>query len=126
MILTVAALLEDDSYDVYLFDELERGLGQKYLSDYVIPKLKRLRDNGKIVIVSTHNSNLAVNTLPGQTVYCDYSPGSNEIYYVGNMYENELKCTYSDRTVKWNNTALIHLEGTKTMFKVRRNTFGIN
>ncbi|MDQ0160877.1 hypothetical protein [Alkalibacillus salilacus] len=125
-ILTVTALLEDNSYDVYLFDELERGLGQKYLSDYVIPKLKRLRDNGKIIIVSTHNSNLAVNTLPSQTIYCDFSPESNEIYYVGNMYANELKCTYSDKIVKWNHTALVHLEGTKTMFKVRRNTFGIN
>ena len=102
-ILSISAILENDNYDYYLFDEIEQGLGNAYVSSYIIPKLKKLRDKGKTVVLTTHNANIAINTLPLQTIYCNYKGNdNNEIYYEGNMYSNEL-CSITDRNniVEW-------------------------
>ncbi|EHT54314.1 hypothetical protein SACIG1150_2719, partial [Staphylococcus aureus subsp. aureus CIG1150] len=57
-ILTISSILEDTSYDCYIFDEIERGLGNKYITTYLIPKIKYLRSLGKIIVLSTHNANI--------------------------------------------------------------------
>ncbi len=124
-IITISALLENDNYDCYLFDEIERGLGQKYITDYIVPKIKEQRDKGKIIIISTHNSNIAINTLPSQTIYCDYNVSSNNIYYLGNLYTNKLLGIENDDELIWKDKALVHLEGSKEMFGKRRNIYGI-
>lgn len=123
-IITISGLLEDETYDAYIFDEIERGLGQKYITDYIIPKLKKLRDRGKYIIVATHNSNIAINTLPSQTVFCDYKTDTNNIYYAGNMYSNMLLGLDRDDLLDWQNKALIHLEGSEEMFNRRSNIYG--
>ncbi|WP_077706546.1 hypothetical protein [Virgibacillus dokdonensis] len=124
-IITISGLLEDENYDCYLFDEIERGLGQKYITDYIIPKLKELRDKGKTIIVSTHNSNIAINTLPSQTIYCDYKINSTNIYYWGNLYTNKLIGIEERDELIWKEKALVHLEGSEEMFGKRRNIYGV-
>lgn len=124
-IITISGLLENDSYDCYLFDEIERGLGQKYITDYIVPKIKEQRDKGKIIIISTHNSNIAINTLPSQTIYCDYSVNTKNIYYMGNLYTNQLIGIDEGNELIWKEKALIHLEGSKEMFGKRRNIYGV-
>lgn len=124
-IITISGILENDSYDFYLFDEIERGLGQKYITDYIVPKIKEQRDKGKTIILSTHNSNIAINTLPSQTIYCDYSVNTKNIYYMGNLYTNKLIGIDEDNELIWKEKALIHLEGSKEMFGKRRNIYGV-
>ncbi len=120
-ILSISSLLENNSYDVYLFDEIERGLGHKYIADYLIPKLKQLRDMGKTIVLSTHDANIAINTLPSQTIYCDYP--SENIYYGGNMYSNELIGILNGDTKNWRDTAIIHLDGGEKLFNSRSNIY---
>jgi hypothetical protein len=120
-ILSISGLLESYSYDCYLFDEIERGLGHKYITDYLIPRLKTLRDAGKTIVLSTHDANIAINTLPSQTVFCNY-PDKNT-YYTGNMYSNELVGILDGKIVNWNDQAIIHLEGGEKMFNSRRNVY---
>lgn len=122
-ILSITGLLENYDYDCYLFDEVERGLGHKYISEYLIPQLKKLRDKGKMLILSTHNANIAINTLPSQTIYCNYPDKNN--YYIGQMYSNELIGIKDKKIENWENKALIHLEGSEKMFNQRRNIYGI-
>lgn len=124
-ILSISGILEDRNYDCYLFDEIERGLGNKYVTDYIIPQLKALRDAGKTIVISTHNANLAINTLPSQCIYCDYKNCDDEIYYTGNMYSDELIGISSGRKQSWECNALVHLEGSEEMFSRRRNIYGI-
>ncbi|ALX47776.1 PHP domain-containing protein [Lentibacillus amyloliquefaciens] len=124
-IITISGLLEDDNYDCYLFDEIERGLGQKYITDYIIPKLREQRDKGKTIIISTHNSNIAINTLPSQTIYCDYKIDSTNIYYSGNLYTNQLIGIEEKDELVWKEKALVHLEGSEEMFGKRRNIYGV-
>lgn len=126
-ILSISGVIENNTYDCYLFDEIERGLGNKYISEYIIPHIKRLRDRGKTVVLSTHNANIAVSTLPSQTIYCNYI-GDNkaEIYYIGNMYSNELVSIKNENNIiAWEEKALKHLEGSKEMFSIRRNIWNL-
>ena len=123
-ILSISGLLESYYYDCYLFDEVETGLGNKYISEYLIPRLKELRSRGKVVVLSTHNANIAVNTLPSQLVYCDY-PSTNT-YYFGNMYSNELTGIIDGQILSWEEKAIIHLEGNETMFNKRKNIYGLS
>ena len=122
-ILSISGLIENLAFDCYLFDEIERGLGNKYISEYIIPKLKYLRDIGKTVVLSTHNANIAINTLPTQTIYCNYVGDSDaEIYFAGNMYANELiSIKNTDHKILWEDEAIKHLEGSEHMFNIRRN-----
>lgn len=122
-ILSISGSIENLSFDCYLFDEIERGLGNKYISEYIIPKLKYLRDIGKTVVLSTHNANIAINTLPTQTIYCNYVGNSTaEIYFAGNMYANELvSIKNTGNIISWENEAIKHLEGSERMFSIRRN-----
>lgn len=124
-ILSISAILENNQYDFYIFDEIERGLGNRYISTYLIPKIKELRDRGKTVIISTHNANIAINTLPSQTIYCDYDVVHEKpVFYVGNMYSNQL-INADLETLKWEDVALLHLEGSEEMFTNRRVIYGI-
>ena len=124
-ILSISAILENNQYDFYIFDEIERGLGNRYISSYLIPKIKELRDRGKTVIISTHNANIAINTLPSQTIYSAYDVLHEEPeFYVGNMYSNRLENSKSDK-LKWEQIALLHLEGSEEMFANRRDIYGI-
>lgn len=120
-ILSIVAILENTEYDCYLFDEMERGLGNKYIASYVIPALKRLRDIGKTLIVSTHNANIAISTLPSQSIYCRY-PDQKGYYMTGNMYSNQLiNFKNASEIVLWEPLAIEHLEGNETMFLRRKN-----
>lgn len=122
-ILSISGLIENTTYECYLFDEIERGLGNKYISEYIIDKLKYLRDIGKFVVVSTHNANIAVNTLPTQTIFCNYKgKDDEEIYFAGNMYDNHLISIKNNHNViPWDKEAIQHLEGSEDMFCIRRN-----
>lgn len=124
-ILSISGILENYSYDCYLFDEIERGLGNKYVTEYVIPQLKKLRNSGKCVVISTHNANLAINTLPSQCVFCDYKNENEEIYFTGNMYSDVLFGVKYGDTHSWEESALLHLEGSEEMFNRRKNIYGI-
>ena len=124
-ILSISAILENNQYDFYIFDEIERGLGNRYISTYLIPKIKELRDRGKTIIISTHNANIAINTLPSQTIYSAYDViHEKPEFYVGNMYSNKLENSTS-QVLKWEEIALLHLEGSEEMFTNRRDIYGI-
>lgn len=120
-ILSIVAILENQEFDCYIFDEMERGLGNKYIADYIIPTLKKLRDSGKTLIISTHNANIAISTLPSQSIYCRF-PNENGHYMVGNMYSNQL-ISFKDpqEIVPWEPLAIEHLEGNEVMFIRRKN-----
>lgn len=123
-ILSISGVLEDRNHDCYIFDEIERGLGHKYIAEYLVPKLKKLRDAGKTIVLSTHDANIAVNTLPSQTVYCRHGNSDPNDYYSGNMYSNELSGIVNKIVLEWDKEAIIHLEGGRDMFNSRRNVYG--
>lgn len=61
--------------EVYLLDEPENGMSNLYIDSVVRPILTNLARGRKTVIIATHNANLAVRTLPYQSIYREHVEG---------------------------------------------------
>jgi predicted ATPase len=122
MILLHKELIEDK--DIYLIDEPEKSLGNDYINDVIVPLLKEKALLGKKVIIATHDANIAVRTLPYNSIYRLHDHGR---YYTltGNPFSNSLKCIYSSRPeLNWKETSMKTLEGGKEAFGERGKIYG--
>lgn len=122
-ILLVNKLLDDTSCDVYLFDELEVGFENNYITQHVIPKIEKIAKYGKVIVIATHNANIATHLYPVNTIYREYNDGKYETY-IGNMFSGELKNTVNETTKDWLEKTLLVLEGSEEAFDMRRNIYG--
>lgn len=113
-------VLVDDNKNVYILDEPELSVGHKYINDIIVPRLKELAALDKIIIVSTHDANIAVRTLPLMTIYREYKKT-----YVGNLFIDELVEINTADRIKWTDTSMTYLEGGDFAFKERGNSYGI-
>jgi len=122
MILLHKELKEDK--DIYLIDEPEKSLGNDYINDVIVPLLKEKALLGKKVIVATHDANIAVRTLPYNSIYRLHEHG---LYYTltGNPYSNSLKCIFGSRSeLDWKEISMKTLEGGKDAFGERGKIYG--
>ena len=57
-------LLSRQDGEVFLIDEPELSLGGKYIEEIIVPLINKLSAQNKIIVIATHNANLAVRTRP--------------------------------------------------------------
>lgn len=122
MILLHKELIEDK--DIYLIDEPEKSLGNDYINDVILPLLKQKALLGKKVIIATHDANIAVRTLPYNSIYRLHDQGQ---YFTltGNPFSNSLKCIYGSRPeLNWKEISMKTLEGGKEAFGERGKIYG--
>ena len=122
MILLHKELVEDK--DIYLIDEPEKSLGNDYINDVIVPLLKEKALLGKKVIIATHDANIAVRTLPYNSIYRLHDQGQ---YFTmtGNPFSNSLKCIYKSRPeLDWKEISMKTLEGGKEAFGERGKIYG--
>ncbi len=122
MILLHKELTEDKA--IYLIDEPEKSLGNDYINDVIVPLLKEKALLGKKVIIATHDANIAVRTLPYNSIYRLHDQGQ---YFtlVGNPFSNTLKCIYNLRPeLDWKEISMKTLEGGKEAFGERGKIYG--
>lgn len=122
MILLFKELMEEK--DIYLIDEPEKSLGNDYINDVIVPLLKEKALLGKKVIIATHDANIAVRTLPYNSIYRLYE---NNLHYTmtGNPFSNLLKCIYNSRPeLDWKEISMKTLEGGKQAFGERGKIYG--
>jgi predicted ATPase len=122
MILLHKELMEDK--EIYLIDEPEKSLGNDYINDVIVPILKDKALLGKKVIIATHDANIAVRTLPYNSIYRLHENG---LYYtmIGNPFFNKLKCIYGTREdLDWKEISMKTLEGGKSAFGERGKIYG--
>ena len=121
MIILDEALRED--YDVYILDEPEKSLGNNYVSDILVKRLNDLAKMKKVVIVATHNANVAVRTMPYRSVLKVYDNGEYKTY-IGNPYVNKLINIKNIKDVKdWKAESIRILEGGKEAFDERSDIY---
>lgn len=122
MILLHRELLEDK--DIYLIDEPEKSLGNDYINDVIVPLLKEKASLGKKVIVATHDANIAVRTLPYNSIYRLHD--QNKYYTLtGNPFSNTLKCINNSRPdLDWKEISMKTLEGGRDAFGERGKIYG--
>lgn len=122
MILLHKELVEDK--DIYLIDEPEKSLGNDYINDVIVPLLKEKALLGKKVVIATHDANIAVRTLPYNSIYRLHDQGQ---YFTltGNPFSNSLKCIYGSRPeLNWKEISMKTLEGGKEAFGERGKIYG--
>ena len=113
--------LIDDSKDAYFLDEPEISVGHKYINEVIVPRLKYLAKLNKLIIISTHDANIAVRTFPLTSIYREYGKT-----YVGNLFIDKLTLTTDETlSLNWTKTSMAYLEGGEFAFKERKQSYGI-
>ena len=113
-----------DDKDIYLIDEPEKSLGNDYINDVIVPLIKEKALLGKKVIVATHDANIAVRTLPYNSIYRLHDQGKGYTL-TGNPFSNSLNCIYGTRpSLDWKEISMKTLEGGKDAFGDRGKIYG--
>jgi predicted ATPase len=111
------ALYEDK--DAYLLDEPELSLGGTYIDKVIRPQISKLGKAGKTVFIATHNANIAVRTLPYNTIY-RFHDKSGYKTYLGNPFTNKLiNINETGDALDWKEVSMEVLEGGEDAFSDR-------
>lgn len=124
MLLLHKELKEDK--DVYILDEPEKSLGNEYISNVIVPLIKEKAEIGKKIFIATHDANIAVRTLPYNSVFREHKKGGCECEtFVGNPFLNNL-INIKDKSdqIDWKEISLRTLEGGKSAFGERGQIYG--
>ncbi len=121
MLLLHNELLEDK--DIYLLDEPEKSLGNDYINDIIVPILKQRAKMGKKLIIATHDANIAVRTLPYNSIYRVHNKDQYNTF-IGNPFSNYLICNETGVKLDWKNISMKTLEGGKEAFGERGKIYG--
>lgn len=110
--------------EIYLIDEPEKSLGNDYISEVIVPLIKERAKSGKKVIIATHDANIAVRTLPYNSIYREHD--INGYYtYSGNPFSNNLICNSSIKSnLDWKLISMKTLEGGQSAFGERGKIYG--
>lgn len=108
-----------ENKEIYLIDEPEKSLGNDYINDFIVPLLKEHAYSGKRVIIATHDANIAVRTLPYNSIYRAHAVDCYHTY-LGNPFSNNLICkTFGIDNLDWKEISMRTLEGGKNAFGER-------
>ena len=110
--------------EIYLIDEPEKSLGNDYISNVIVPILKQHALSGKKIIIATHDANIAVRTLPYNSIYREHD--ANGYYtFLGNPFSNSLKCKIEEKEdLDWKEISMKTLEGGRDAFGERGKIYG--
>ena len=111
--------------EIYLIDEPEKSLGNDYISEVIVPLIKEKAKSSKRVIIATHDANIAVRTLPYNSIYRLHNVNQSCYTFVGNPFTNNLKCINGTKPdLDWKLISMKTLEGGKAAFGERGKIYG--
>lgn len=123
MIVLSNALI-DNNKSIYILDEPENSVGHVYINNMIVPRLKELSRLGKKVFISTHDANIAIRTLPYQTIYREDKGDNQYKTYFGSPFVDDLvDITDPSNKLKWSEISLDTLEGGMAAFIEREETY---
>ncbi|MDD2530860.1 MAG: hypothetical protein PHN41_06480 [Bacteroidales bacterium] len=110
--------------DIFIIDEPEKSLGNDYISEVIVPLIKEKAKSGKKIIIATHDANIAVRTLPYNSIYRAHD--INGYYtYTGNPFSNNLICSNKTKEdLDWKLISMKTLEGGQSAFGERGKIYG--
>lgn len=122
-ILVIERKLREDA-DVYLLDEPELGMSNLYVDKVIRTRIQELAAEGHTVVVSTHNANLAVRTLPYLSLYREHVDGLAFKTYIGNPFVDKLVNIEDPHDEKeWSSVSMATLEGGPEAFYDRETIY---
>ncbi len=109
--------------DAYFLDEPELGMGNSYIDTNIRPLISGLAKRHKVVVVATHNANIAVRTLPYMSIFRVHENGQYTTY-VGNPFNDCLVNIEDSTDVRsWTEESLHTLEGGPEAFYERKSIY---
>jgi hypothetical protein len=124
-ILMLQRNLEKD-VDAYFLDEPELGMGNSYVNNIICPQIEKLAKRHKVVVVATHNANIAVRSLPYASFFRTHENGVYKTY-AGNPFNDKLiNIDDPDDIKSWSYESLHTLEGGKEAFYERKYIYESN
>ena len=110
--------------DIYLLDEPEKSLGNEYINNVILPLIKEKAKIGKKIFIATHDANIAVRTLPYNSIYRHHDRDGYKTY-MGNPFSNSLlDITETKQGLDWKNVSMRTLEGGRDAFGERGQIYG--
>lgn len=105
--------------NIFLIDEPDLSLGSTYINDVIVPLFKELSKAQKILVIATHDANIAVRTRPLNSIL-KISDNNNYKTYIGNMFTDELKNIQDNNdNLSWKEQSIKYLEGGIDAFSER-------
>lgn len=121
-ILLLQKILKKEA-DAYFLDEPELGMGNSYIDTNIRPIISDLAKKRKVIVVATHNANIAVRTLPYLSIFRIHENGNYKTY-IGNPFNDQLVNIDDDKDIKsWTDESLHTLEGGPEAFYERRDIY---
>lgn len=109
-----------ENKEIYIFDEPEMSVGHDYVNRIIIPRLKELSKIGKTVIISTHDANIAVRTLPYLSLYREEVSDDKYLTFIGNPFIGKLDDVNGKLpSISWKEKTMEVLEGGEEAFNER-------
>lgn len=109
--------------DAYFLDEPELGMGNSYIDTNIRPLIISLAKRHKVVVVATHNANIAVRTLPYTSIFRVHQNGAYTTY-VGNPFNDLLVNIEDAQDVRsWTTESMHTLEGGEEAFYERKSIY---
>lgn len=110
--------------DVYILDEPEKSLGNEYINNVILPLIKEKAKAKKKVFIATHDANIAVRTLPYNSIY-RYHGKDGYLTFIGNPFTNNLVNLVEDgHQIDWKEISMKTLEGGIEAFGERGQIYG--
>lgn len=114
----------DEDKDIYILDEPEKSLGNDYINDVIVPILKERAKVGKRLIIATHDANIAIRTLPYNSVFRKHEINCYSTY-VGNPFSDSLiNIEDQNDILNWKDISMKILEGGREAFGERGKIYG--
>lgn len=111
-------LLSKKDYDIFLIDEPEANLGSAYINEEIVPLIKDLASSKKVLVIATHDANIAIRTRPSCSILKIVDNGEYRTY-IGNMFTDTLKEIRTGEELSWKEESIKYLEGGKEAFEER-------
>ncbi|WP_342268487.1 ABC transporter ATP-binding protein [Spiroplasma endosymbiont of Aspidapion aeneum] len=111
----------DTEREFYFLDEPDKSLDNYFTNDEIVTRINSLAKNNKVIVLTTHNANIAVRTWPYSVIYRELGEESseNETYIGSPFLEYFQKNDGTQTKYKWKEIAVEILEGGKDAFHER-------
>lgn len=117
--------LNTSKNNIYL-DEPGTYLGSEMITEYLIPKIIKLNLEGKHIFITTHMSNIGINSMPYNFIYKSNVSNDEGKYktYSGNFGTlNFVNLDDKKDNLNFNNTLMNNFEGGENNYNFRRSVY---
>ncbi|WJG69379.1 hypothetical protein [Spiroplasma ixodetis] len=124
-IINLTNYLEQDQ-EYYFLDEPEKSLDNNFVNDVLVRKLNEKANQGKTIVIVTHNANLGIRTSPYLTIYRkipDLESSENETFLGHAFIDKMSDIKKQEVNLFWTEVCEKILEGGSEAFNDRSNYY---